>query len=293
MKKMKKIIFFIILNFLFIGDIFAINLPEKLKKLEYSEDASIQKFVWKHISLNNKNYIPKNLVNIEWKYVSGKGKLRIEAKEELDKMAENFYKTFWKKIVINSAFRDYNYQKNIENKSFLCVKTNFCAKAGFSEHQLWLAVDIFWVNNNPKYYDWLQKNAHKFGFTQSYKNWEKIDWYKIEKWHWRFIWHDLAQKLYENNQTFTQFIFSEEKEKNIEINDNFLNFILQERLTKEEKDDLNKKLDLIFTKNIFELREISTILNTNPYFIEKWKTSPKINYFIEKFNLKFKNIEKN
>jgi D-alanyl-D-alanine carboxypeptidase len=51
----------------------------------------------------------------------------------------------------------------------------------------------------------MSKNAHKYGFHNSYQKWRKNDWYEIEPWHWRYIWEELAQYLYEEKITFSQF----------------------------------------------------------------------------------------
>jgi LAS superfamily LD-carboxypeptidase LdcB len=38
-----------------------------------------------------------------------------------------------------------------------------------------------------EYYDWLDNNAFKYGFSNSYKNGISIDGYDIEPWHWRYL----------------------------------------------------------------------------------------------------------
>lgn len=186
-----------------------------LKSLDLKSDDSLQTFVTSNISFNDKTYIPKNLVNIRWDYIYDAKwwtqLLRKEAKEWLDLLSKAFYEKFSKKLVIVSAYRSYEYQVWIKSRG---CPDNLCAKAWFSEHQTWLAFDIFeastndsWKSNNTlnSYYDWLSKNAHFYGFHNTYQKWLKIDGYEIEPWHWRYVWVELATYLYENNLTFAEF----------------------------------------------------------------------------------------
>ncbi|MDR2411501.1 MAG: D-alanyl-D-alanine carboxypeptidase family protein [Candidatus Peribacteria bacterium] len=78
------------------------------------------------------------------------------------------------KIGIVSAYRSYEYQKIIKVG---CGDT-WCAKPGYSEHQTGLVVDIFEASNEGnwrttpslmKYYLWLVKNAHLYGWHNTYQ----------------------------------------------------------------------------------------------------------------------------
>jgi D-alanyl-D-alanine carboxypeptidase len=129
-------------------------------------------------------------------------------------MSNDFFNELWEKIIIVSAYRSYDYQKWI--KAWWCLD-NLCAKAWYSEHQTWLAVDLWDASNNEiwkksknfmKYYEWLNNNAYKYGFTNTYKKWIDIDWYEIEPWHWRYIWIEIATFLKENNLTLAE-LYSE------------------------------------------------------------------------------------
>lgn len=140
-------------------------------------DENILRFVNPDFSLTKIDYEPKDLVEIKSKYISGNEKLRLEAKNKLDEMGKNFYEKFGIKINVVSGYRSYKQQVFINNSKKECVKNGFCAKPGFSEHQLGLAIDIFGLSQeifekNKKYknyYNWMLKNAHKYGWTQSYQ----------------------------------------------------------------------------------------------------------------------------
>ncbi len=49
-------------------------------------------------------------------------------------------------------------------------------------------------------YDWLVRNAHRYGFTLSYP--EDNAYYIFEPWHWRFVGTKLADDLRDENVHF-------------------------------------------------------------------------------------------
>lgn len=74
------------------------------------------------------------------------------------------------------------------------------AEPGKSEHNAGLALDIltydWWETHddvtadfeNTKEFEWLQANAHKYGFIMRYpKEWEETTGYTYEPWHYRFV----------------------------------------------------------------------------------------------------------
>ena len=193
---------------------------EKLKKdskfkcVDFKNDNSIIKFVNNKIPFNKIQYIPKDLEYISSEYVfdtKWNWELRSEANFYLQKLAYDFYKNFSKKLTIVSSYRSYEYQKGIKDR---WCSDNLCAKAWFSEHQSWLAVDIFsastkykWDTNlkYQQYFTWFQNNANKYWFHNTYQKWLSIDWYEIEPWHWRYIWEELAWYLKDEKITLAEF----------------------------------------------------------------------------------------
>ena len=196
--------------------IYSFNLSSFLSKIDYSQlpDDDIQKFVGVGQPFNNVNYEPSDLVPLQWcSHISAQARhtFRKEAADALEKMANAFYVEFWTNIVIASAYRSYLYQKNSISES--CKQSGRCAREWESEHQLWLAVDLWEATNAEKflskyqeYYDRLHDNAHLYWFHQSYQNGREFDGYYIEPRHWRYLWTWLATKLYEKNITFTQYV---------------------------------------------------------------------------------------
>ena len=131
-----------------------LNLSSFLSKIDYSKlpDNDIQKFVGVNKPFYNISYEPSDLVPLQWhSHISAQARhtLRKEATNNLEKLANDFYKTFWTNIVIASAYRSYSYQKNSISKS--CKQSGRCAKEWESEHQLWLAVDLREATNEKKF----------------------------------------------------------------------------------------------------------------------------------------------
>jgi len=188
----------------------------EFNKYNFKEDSSITKYLDNKISFNKLDYIPNNLVDLKWGYLidtKWNQKIRKIALENLDKLSFDFYNTFHKKLRVVSAYRSYIYQKGIKDRG---CSDKFCAKAGFSEHQSWLAVDLWEASNKERfqnneelkqYFEWLKNNWEKYWFTNTYQKWVKIDWYAIEPWHWRYIWVELASYLKKEKITFAEFYY--------------------------------------------------------------------------------------
>ena len=192
------------------------DLSSFLAKIDHSKlpDDDIQKFVGVNKPFHNVSYEPSDLVPLQWRsHISAQARhtLRKEAADNLEKMANAFYAKFWKNIVIASAYRSYSYQKNSISES--CKQSGRCAREWESEHQLWLAVDLWEATNEQKflskyqkYYDRLHDNAHLYWFHQSYQNWREFDGYYIEPRHRRYLGTWLATKLHNRDITFTQYV---------------------------------------------------------------------------------------
>lgn len=107
-------------------------------------------------------------------------------------------------IGIDSAYRSAASQQDLYNQALASKgsqKGNLtAAPPGYSEHQLGLAADLTLANGKSIYpspaWDWLDKNAHRFGFILSYRaNQTTLTGYNFEPWHWRYVGVDLATKI--------------------------------------------------------------------------------------------------
>ncbi len=164
----------------------------------------------------DKNYIPDDLEVINTKYSFGSNnKLRHEAREKFETMCDAALKDNIK-IYNGSAFRSYSYQANLYNRYVMAdgkVKADtYAARAGYSEHQTGLALDIMnasheFLSSGDKEYDWLVNNSYKYGFILRYpKEKEKITGYMYEEWHFRYVGLDAAKNIYNSNITFDEYM---------------------------------------------------------------------------------------
>ncbi len=129
--------------------------------------------------LSNRSYAPTDLMSISGSLINQAGRnsvLRKEARDTLWDMAEGFQSQFDIPLTVVSGYRSAAYQQRLWDLG-RCTDS-LCAPPGYSEHQLGLAVDLFDASTekefstNPtlrKYITWLKKNAHRYGWTQSYQ----------------------------------------------------------------------------------------------------------------------------
>lgn len=107
-----------------------------------------------------------------------------------------------------SGYRSYETQKGLFKNSIdingMEYTRQYVAKAGKSEHQLGVAMDIAtehgFIMEGTEEALWLEDNAYKYGFVIRYpKGKEEITGYNYEPWHVRYVGKELAQRLFEEN----------------------------------------------------------------------------------------------
>lgn len=163
----------------------------------------------------DKNYEPE-LVKINTKYaINERQLLTKDAKDAFEKMCEdarkdNIY------LYSGSAYRSYSYQNTLYNNRVKSDGIEYAnktaAKAGYSEHQTGLAIDVLngsyqYLDSDDKEYEWLIENSYKYGFILRYpKNKEYITGYTYEPWHFRYLTTEIATELNEKNITYEEYI---------------------------------------------------------------------------------------
>ncbi len=138
------------------------------------------------------------------------------ALDELSTGAEDEGVLSW----VRSAYRDYTYQEEVarrEGDRQPASYRSYSAQPGHSEHQLGTAFDLAWAGlpvesldaRNLRLYEWLEQNAHRYGFVISYPYKEIDTWpfhnrwlpvitdYIYEPWHVRYVGRDLARSMWE------------------------------------------------------------------------------------------------
>lgn len=163
----------------------------------------------------DKNYEPE-LVALNRKYaINERQLLTRDAKFAFEEMCEaarteNIY------IYSGSAYRSYSYQNTLYNNRVRSDGEEYAnktaAKAGYSEHQTGLAIDVLnenyqYIDSDDKEYQWLIENSYKYGYILRYpENKEKITGYTYEPWHFRYLTTEVATELHEKNITYEEYI---------------------------------------------------------------------------------------
>jgi D-alanyl-D-alanine carboxypeptidase len=115
----------------------------------------------------------------------------------------------------NSGYRSYKSQKETYTNRVKAEGKKhadaYVAKAGFSEHQTGLCIDI--TNKNgyfakgTKEADWLAENCHRFGFIIRYPYGKKsITGIEYEPWHIRYVGEEAAKYICDNGITLEEYL---------------------------------------------------------------------------------------
>jgi len=197
MEKVIYILLLIILEHDFYNDINTIYFPTSYDFL---------------VNKNNKltpDYVPQDLEIIDVNYACKDKYLRHDARINFEKMAKQA-KNEGYNIIAVSTYRSYEYQDKLYN-SYVNDKGFYfadmaSARAGHSEHQTGLAVDVADKSldydnfEKTKEFIWMKDNAHKYGFILRYpKASFHITGFKYEPWHYRYVGIDIATYIYKNN----------------------------------------------------------------------------------------------
>lgn len=193
-----------------IETVIAINLD--LDKTPY-EDATVVSSFSTDMIVNKYHYLkedfaPSDLTTIPTEYASEKGmqcsRLALNAFIQMYKAAEKE----GYELVINSAYRSYQDQIDIQNTYLEAYGQSYVdkyvAKPGFSEHQTGLAFDVGSRNSrifaNSKEYTWMLENAYRYGFILRFdERYEDLTGFRSEPWHFRYVGRDIAEYVYQHN----------------------------------------------------------------------------------------------
>ncbi len=161
------------------------------------------------------DYVPDGLVTVEPAYSNG-GKLKSEVNDAFCDLVEAMWAETGLHLVNASPYRSYETQKNLYTRYRTqyseAATDRFSARAGYSEHQTGLALDVIAPGGtlggfqDTKQFVWMRDNAHRFGFILRYgEGMEYITGYKYEPWHYRYVGVEAAAFIYENGLTFEEY----------------------------------------------------------------------------------------
>ncbi|MBR3841245.1 MAG: M15 family metallopeptidase [Erysipelotrichales bacterium] len=190
--------------------------------LNIYENAEIVDVVANDTIINKKiglseNYVPENLKSISTYCAFYPGQLVEKAATSFNNMCMDAKEQgiYFASMV---AYRSYADQQSIydsyaDNYGLLQVD-EYTPKAGFSEHQTGLALNVSSMAANPEgttfvetnEYEWLVNNAAKYGFIFRYpKNKEHITGFAYEASHLRYVGIEMAEAINETGLTMEEF----------------------------------------------------------------------------------------
>lgn len=164
-----------------------------------------------------KDYYYGELVKMDKAYDNNGGNMLNSVAYDAFKKLVDDAEAFGYHIRNNSAYRSYDTQNNLYNSykknNGLAYADKWSARAGHSEHQTGLALD---VGVQTKYstgkfeysreFTWMKENSYKYGFILRYpKGKEYITGYNYEPWHYRYVGVEAATYIYENDITFEEY----------------------------------------------------------------------------------------
>lgn len=163
----------------------------------------------------DENYVPDNLINVPTTYAYDGNVLRSDVFDAFKNMY-NAAKDSNISLILNSSYRSYKDQlETWETRKTAYGKDKadaYAARAGYSEHQTGLAIDVNEFKSTANNFDeteafkWLTDNAYKYGFILRYPNGkENITGYSYESWHYRYVGTDAAKIIHDEDITFDEY----------------------------------------------------------------------------------------
>ena len=170
------------------------------------------------VNKNNRlpsSYIPNDLELINESYSLKDKYLRHDARIAFEEMSKQAKKEGYNIIAV-STYRSYDYQEKLYNHYVEKKGINYAdmasARAGHSEHQTGLAVDVADMSydydnfENTKEFKWMQKNSYKYGFILRYPKAKfHITGFKYEPWHYRYVGKKIAEYIQKNKITLEEY----------------------------------------------------------------------------------------
>lgn len=192
-------------------------------QIENQENISTNKTMdWRLILVNYQNPLSDDF-EVNLSYIDDTRRFDSRAIDELNQMLKDMKSKGLSNIWVQSSYKSIKYQEELFNKkvSYYMSLGNTREKSEeltsqtinrpkTSEHNLGLAVDFNYVNNDferTNEFKWLQENAQNYGFVLRYaKDKEKITKVNYEPWHWRYVGVDNAIKMKDLNMCLEEYL---------------------------------------------------------------------------------------
>ena len=157
----------------------------------------------------DENYKPRHLVTINKNFTYEENKADSAAVEAFVAMQQDCKQQTGAQLMVNSAYRSFKQQIATYKRN----DKRFVARAGKSEHQTGLALDITSLQHPMRGpFDtsvegvWMRDNCHKYGFILRYpKKQSHILGYSYEPWHLRYVGVETATRVHDEGITYDEY----------------------------------------------------------------------------------------
>lgn len=185
------------------------------KNTKYTDTSKDVLMLVNKFNLLTKDYNATDIETFPLKYAYGEVSARKEAYDAFIKMADAAANDGIT-LILTSGFRTYDHQEEVyeemRNANGKNYADSFAARAGASEHETGLSLDVFTYGattetfESTDTYKWLEEHAQDYGFIRRYPAGKKyLTGYEPESWHYRYLGVETAQKVKKLGITYDEY----------------------------------------------------------------------------------------
>ena len=157
----------------------------------------------------DKNYKPSHLTTFSRDYCYEDQKAQSIVVDAFLAMQQACKEQTDAQLMVNSAYRSYQDQIGTYNRN----PKGYAARAGSSEHQTGLALDITsrqhpmrWPFDKSEEGVWMREHCHEYGFILRYPERQShIFGFAYEPWHLRYVGKEVAKRIHDEDITFDEY----------------------------------------------------------------------------------------
>jgi D-alanyl-D-alanine carboxypeptidase len=157
----------------------------------------------------DENYKPDSLVQFQKTYCYEEQRALGDVVQAFMAMQQECKKQTDAQLMVNSAYRSYQQQIGTYKRN----EKGYAARAGSSEHQTGLALDVTslqhpmrWPFDTSKEGVWMREHCHEFGFILRYPQKQaNVMGYNYEPWHLRYVGKETAKRVHDEDITYDEY----------------------------------------------------------------------------------------
>ncbi len=181
-------------------------------------DTSLTVLVNKSNKLSE-NYVPDNLEEVSADYRNSMQSLQKEAIEAFIKMSDDCYAAVDRRILVYSGYRSYEAEESLYNDYIAASGDgdsskvdSFADRAGHSEHQTGLAIDVCQKSYSYNEFDeclssdWMYEHCYEYGYILRYPSSRAfLTGHYFTSYHYRYVGVEVAKLIQQYNWTLEEY----------------------------------------------------------------------------------------